>query len=214
MKKLFYSSSAALMLLVSSCGTLGTGTTASSSAGSAVGQVLGAAANVETIGNVIGNIIGLNTLTAKQLYGTWKYKGPGCAFTSQNALAKAGGEMVASEIKQKLQTQYSQVGFTPSNTQLTLNSDGTFSAKIGGKAFSGTYTYNEKTNALQLKGLLLSLSGYATRNSSGISVLFESKKLLTLMQTLTALSGNSTLSAIGNISKNYDGVRLGFDMKK
>lgn len=214
MKKVIFSSAAALALLVSGCGTLGSGTATSSSTSNVLGQVLGSATNAETIGNVLSSIIGLNTLTTKQLYGTWKYKGPGCAFTSENALAKAGGEVVASEIKQKLKTQYSQVGFTSSNTQLTLNSDGTFSAKIGGKSFSGTYTYNEKSNALQLKGMLLSLSGYATKNSSGISVLFESKKLLTLLQTLTALSGNSTLSTIGDISKNYDGVRLGFDMTK
>lgn len=43
---------------------------------------------------------------------------------------------------------------------------------------------------------------------------FESKKLLTLIQTLSAMSGNTTIASIGEISKNYDGVRLGFDMKQ
>lgn len=65
-----------------------------------------------------------------------------------------------------------------------------------------------------MKGLLFSVSGYATQTTNGVSLLFESKKLLTLVQTLTALSGNSTLGIIGNITKNYDGVRVGFEMSK
>ncbi|MDD4534325.1 MAG: DUF4923 family protein, partial [Prevotella sp.] len=34
------------------------------------------------------------------------------------------------------------------------------------------------------------------------------------LQTVSALSGNTTLSTIGDISQNFDGVRLGFDMAK
>ena len=65
-----------------------------------------------------------------------------------------------------------------------------------------------------MKTLFLSLSGYAKKNSDGIGVLFESKKILTLLQTLASVSGNTTLSTIGDLSKNYDGVRVGFDMTK
>jgi hypothetical protein len=31
---------------------------------------------------------------------------------------------------------------------------------------------------------------------------------------MAAMSGNDTAQKIGDLSKNYDGVRLGFDMKK
>ena len=58
------------------------------------------------------------------------------------------------------------------------------------------------------------MTGYEKKETSGISVLFESKKLLSLVQTLSSLSGSSQLSTIGEISKNYDGVRIGFDLKK
>ena len=154
-------------------------------------------------------MIGLNKLTKSKLVGTWKYEGPGCAFTSQNALAKAGGEIVATQIEEKLSAEYAKLGFKKSNTYITFNEDGTFSGKVDGKSLTGN-----NTQALKLSGLLLSLNGYATRNASGISILFESKKILTLLQTVAALSGNSTLSTIGDISKNYDGVRVGFDMAK
>lgn len=204
-------------MLAASCGTLGTGVsngTTGSSTGNVLGSVIGAMSNGEAIGNVLSSVIGLNQLSQSQLIGTWRYNGPGCAFTSDNLLAKAGGEVAATQIEQKLEQQYAKLGFSSSNTYITFNQDGTFASKIGGKSFSGNYTYDAGTGALNLKGLLLSLNGYATRNGSGISVLFESKKLLSLLQTMAALSGNSTLSSIGEISKNYDGARLGFDMKK
>lgn len=166
--------------------------------------------------SILDNVIGSTTFKKADLCAhTWKYKSPGCAFTSENLLAKAGGEIAAKKVEEKLSTYYQKAGFSSSNTYFKFNEDGTFNAKIDGKSWSGTYTFDEKTHAIDLKGrLLLSLNGFATKNSSGISILFESKKLLTIIQTLTALSGNTTLGTIGEISKNYDGIRVGFDLSK
>lgn len=193
--------------------------TATSAVGSILSGILGGSSSNSTAGNVLSgildNVIGSGTFKQADLCAqTWKYSSPGCAFTSENLLAKAGGEVVSKKIESQLSTYYSKVGFSNSNTYFKFNEDGTFESKIDGKSWKGTYTFNESTHAIQMKGLLLSISGFATKNTSGISLLFESKKLLTLMQTLTALSGNTTLSTIGNISKNYDGVRVGFDLKK
>lgn len=167
------------------------------------------------LGSVADNIIGSTTFTKAQLCAsTWRYSNPGCAFTSQNLLAKAGGEVASKKIEAQLETYYKKAGFSSSNTYFKFNTDGTFESKIDGKTWKGKYTFNEKTHAIQMKGLLLSISGFATKTSSGISLLFESKKLLTLVQTLTKLSGNQTLNTLGTLSKNYDGVRIGFDLKK
>lgn len=168
------------------------------------------------VGSILDNVIGSTTSKKADLCAhTWKYKSPGCAFTSENLLAKAGGEIAAKKVEEKLSTYYQKAGFSSSNTYFKFNEDGTFNAKIDGKSWSGTYTFDEKTHAIDLKGrLLLSLNGFATKNTSGISILFESKKLLTIIQTLTALSGNTTLGTIGEISKNYDGIRVGFDLSK
>lgn len=168
------------------------------------------------VGSILDNVIGSTTFKKADLCAhTWKYKSPGCAFTSENLLAKAGGEIAAKKVEEKLTTYYQKAGFSSSNTYFKFNEDGTFNAKIDGKSWSGTYTFDEKTHAIDLKGrLLLSLNGFATKNTSGISILFESKKLLTIIQTLTALSGNTTLGTIGEISKKYDGIRVGFDLSK
>ena len=166
------------------------------------------------INGILNNVIGSGTFKKEDLCYTWKYSKPGCAFTSENLLAKAGGEIAANKVEEELEDYYKKFGFSSSNTYFTFNTDGTFSAKIDGKAWNGTYTFDEKTHAIQLKGLLLSASGYATKTTNGISLLFDQKKLLNLIKALSAFKSSSTLSAVGNIANNYDGMRIGFEMTK
>ena len=202
-----------------------TSTSATSNAGSAVAGILGAvlggnsnsssSAGSSIINGILNNVIGSGTFSKQDLCAhTWKYSKPGCAFTSENLLAKAGGEIAANKVEEKLSEYYSKFGFSGSNTYFTFNTDGTFTSKIDGKSWQGNYTFDEKTHAIQLKGLILSMSGYATRTTNGISLLFDQKKLLNLIKTIGSLKGNSTLSALGTIANNYDGMRVGFEMTK
>ena len=200
-------------------------TSATSNAGSAVAGILGAvlggnsnsssSAGSSIINGILNNVIGSGTFSKQDLCAhTWKYSKPGCAFTSENLLAKAGGEIAANKVEEKLSEYYSKFGFSSSNTYFTFKTDGTFAAKIDGKSWQGNYTFDEKTHAIQMKGLILSMSGYATKTANGISLLFDQKKLLNLIKTIGSLKGNSTLSALGTIANNYDGMRVGFEMTK
>ena len=200
-------------------------TSATSNAGSTVAGILGAvlggnsnsssSAGSSIISGILNNVIGSGTFSKQDLCAhTWKYCKPGCAFTSENLLAKAGGEIAANKVEEKLGEYYSKFGFSGSNTYFTFKTDGTFAAKIDGKSWQGNYTFDEKTHAIQMKGLLLSMSGYATKTTNGISLLFDQTKLLNLIKTMGALKGSSTLSAIGTIANNYDGMRVGFEMTK
>lgn len=202
-----------------------TSTSATSNAGSAVAGILGAvlggnsnsssSAGSSIINGILNNVIGSGTFSKQDLCAhTWKYSKPGCAFTSENLLAKAGGEIAANKVEEKLDEYYSKFGLSGSNTYFTFKTDGTFAAKIDGKSWQGNYTFDEKTHAIQMKGLLLSMSGYATKTTNGISLLFDQTKLLNLIKTMGALKGSSTLSAIGTIANNYDGMRVGFEMSK
>ena len=225
------SSSTATSSAAASAPTTSTSTTTNSgySAGSVVAGVLGgllgggtttgssSSTGSSIISGILNNVIGSATFSQADLCAhTWKYSKPGCAFTSENLLAKAGGEIAASKIEEDLSKYYSKFGFSKSNTYFTFKTDGTFAAKIDGKSWNGTYTFDEKTHAIQLKGLLLSASGFATRTTNGISLLFEQKKLLTLVKTLSKLNltGSTTMSAVSSIVDNYDGVRIGFEMTK
>jgi hypothetical protein len=221
---------AAATLLLSGCGAVSlnqqnaqnttqqASSQAASQAGSAASSVLGgllsAATDGQTLGNMLTSVLGLDKVTKQSLIGTWTYSQPGCAFTSENLLAKAGGEAAATAIKQKLASTYQTVGIQSSNTTVTLNDDGTFSAKIAGKSWSGKWTFDEKNYKIVLSGLLLNVTCYAKKNADGIGLLFEASKLLKILQTMATLSGNQTAKTIGDLSKNYDGLRIGFDMKK
>ena len=122
--------------------------------------------------------------------------------------------MAAAKIREELNTYYKQFGVSSSNTVIQFNQDNTFTAKILGKTISGNYTYDQQTCQITLKTLLFTMPAYTKRTVNGMSILFESKKLLTVLQTVAAISGNATLQTIGDLSTNYNGVRLGFDMKK
>lgn len=231
MKKISVLVVSVLTMALASCGTQGLGTAgqilgalagngtaasgvanAASSGANLVGGLLQTATSGNNLGNLLASVIGLDKVTAANLVGTWKYSRPGCAFTSEQLLAKAGGEMIAANVKEKLQTAYSKVGVKPENTALAFSQDGTFTGLICGKQISGTYVFNEATQAIELKTLLFSLNGFVKQNSDGIAILFESKKIMTLIQTIGAVSGNSTLNSISNVASNYDGVRVGFDL--
>ncbi|MCF0193252.1 MAG: DUF4923 family protein [Prevotella sp.] len=189
-------------------------TTTTSNSGSVLGSMLGAVANGNTIGNVLSSVIGLDKVSEQSLVGTWRYSQPGVAFTSENLLAKAGGEVAASTIKNKLATYYNSVGIKSANTYIQFNADHTYSGKLLGTPVSGQWSYNESQSQITMKSLLFTLNPYVKGTTSGISLLFESKKLLTVMQTLASASGNATLQGISSLSTNYDGVRMGFDMSK
>ena len=156
---------------LSSCGGVGNRTTTSqgNSGTSVLGNVLGAVANGQTIGNVLGSVLGTDKPKESDLLGTWKYRQPGVAFSSENTLAKAGGEAIAAEIKEKLSNTYSKVGFSASNTYLTFNSDKTFTGKLDGKSISGTWTYESSDQKLTLKTLLFSINCYAKKTTGGIA---------------------------------------------
>lgn len=221
------SSSTATSSAAASTPTTSTSTSATTNSGYSSGSVVagvlggllggGTTTGSSIINGILNNVIGSATFSQADLCAhTWKYSKPGCAFTSENLLAKAGGEIAASKVEEDLSKYYSKFGFSKSNTYFTFKTDGTFAAKIDGKSWNGTYTFDEKTHAIQLKGLLLSASGFATRTANGISLLFEQKKLLTLVKTLSKLNltGSTTMSAVSSIVDNYDGVRIGFEMTK
>lgn len=189
-------------------------TTSMTLASCGAGSLLQTIGSGGTLANAFTSVIGLDKVTKQGLVGTWKYDGPGCAFTSKNLLAKAGGEVAATKIEQELAPYLQKTGLSAQNTSVSFNEDGTFKAAIAGKNISGTWTLDEETAKVSMKTLLLTINCYAKREYGGIALLFESKKLLNMLQILATMSGNDTVKKVGELSKNYDGIRLGFDMKK
>ncbi|NLI35253.1 MAG: DUF4923 family protein [Bacteroidales bacterium] len=167
-----------------------------------------------SISKMLNGSIGSSSLSEKDLIGTWKYAGSNCAFSSQNMLAKAGGEMAAQKIESNLTPIYKKAGLSSANTYFTLGKDKKFSAKVAGKSITGSYSFDAKNNKITFQAPLLHSTCYVTKSGSNLNFLFDSSKLLTLLQTVSAVSDNSTLQTLGTLSKNYDGAKMGFALKK
>ena len=122
--------------------------------------------------------------------------------------------MAAQRVKTQLKEYYDKVGIKSSNTQFTFKEDKTFTAKVDGKSFSGQYTFDPAEGKITLQSLLLTLPCYVERNGNTIGLMVESQRLMQILQTIAQLSGDQSLQAIGEISKQFDGVRLGFELTK
>lgn len=188
------------------------GTASGGTLGNVLGGILGVLGSQNTVDGLLGLVIGSVSVQESELYGAWYYNGPGCAFTSENLLAKAGGAVAAENCKEKMLPVYNTLGISAQNTQFQFTQDHQFQAYVKGIPLSGTYTYDPTSATIKLKTMLFSSNMYVTRTTHGLGFTFESKNLLKVLQTIAAMSGNSTLQTVGDLSKQYDGVRLGFDM--
>ena len=211
MKKMMMAAVAALML--QGCGMTNPGVNGGSQMGGTTTNNSGSSIGSNALGGLLDLVVGSVKLSQADIIGTWSYVEPACAFTSENLLAKAGGSVAAKTVNEKLLPVYKSLHISSGNTQLTFNENGQFTGKIGGFPMSGTYTFDATNGLVKMKSLT-TFTAHLTRSTQGMNFTFESKKILTLLQTVSALSGNTTLSTIGDISKQFSGVRLGFAMKK
>lgn len=211
MKKMMMAAVAALML--QSCGMTNPGVNGGSQMGGTTTNNSGSSIGSNALGGLLDLVVGSVKLSQADIIGTWSYVEPACAFTNENLLAKAGGSVAAKTVNEKLLPVYNSLYISSGNTQLTFNENGQFTGKIGGFPMSGTYTFDATNGLVKMKSLT-TFTAHLTRSTHGMNFTFESKKILTLLQTVSALSGNTSLSTIGDISKQFNGVRLGFAMKK
>ncbi len=170
----------------------------------------------ETVKNVVENVTG--TTLPVDVTGTWNYSGTAVKFESDDLLKSTAASLAATQVENKLDEYVAKVGIKAGTFSFTFNEDKTFTAKVKGKSFSGTYTVSEdyKTISLQF-GRLISLKPFTasiSATSSQLDLLFEADKLLELLGKLTSSSSNSTLKTIGTLVNQYDGMQLGLELSK
>lgn len=168
--------------------------------------------NKENVEKVVNTVTGKSTASME---GTWSFSGSAIEFESDNLLTKAGGSVAATAAESKLNEQLSKVGIKEGQLTFTFNADSTFNAKLGSKGLNGTYSYDSSTQKVNLKfAKLVGLNAKVNCTSSQMDLLFNSDKLLKLITYLSSKTNNSTLSAISSLSQSYDGMMLGFALKK
>lgn len=160
-------------------------------------------------------LVGDKATTAASLKGTWTYTGPACEFESDNLLSKAGGSAVSTKIENKITPVLKKYGVQ--GIVYTFDGNGNYTTKIKKRTIKGTYTFDSKKKTITFK------PHYGKEYTANVSILsnqmtlvFNADKLMHVLQTIsnTAAKQNSTAATINTLMKNYNGMRLGFRLKK
>ncbi len=169
------------------------------------------------VAKVVGNKV---TGSENSIEGTWTFVGPDCKFESDNLLAKAGGEVAAKKVEDKMGGILSTLGFKEGTTY-TFKADSTYTSVVGGRTTNGTYSYNAETNELTLKTRLgIKVNMIASKGLTGdkLSLFFKADKVMSLAQSIlgkvSSASSNSAVGTANSLMNEYDGLLLGFEMKK
>ena len=160
-------------------------------------------------------VVGNKATTASSIIGTWTYSGPECQFESENLLAKAGGEMAAKEVEEKMIAVYNKVGMN--DIRYTFNEDGTYSYQMKKRTVTGSYVFDDAAKTITMTGKLgLKTVAYVTVTGNDMSMVFKADKLMSILKTITGAASkvNSTAATINSVAEAYDGLMLGFELKK
>lgn len=171
----------------------------------------------EGLGNLLGTLLGLSEkVSPDSITGTWNYTSVDCVFESENLLMKAGGEVAAAKVENTVDGMLSKVGIKPGSCSYTFNSDGTYSAVLGGRTLKGNYTLdaeNQKITMHYLAGMAQSTVHIVLRNNT-LSLLFESDKLLKMLTVVSALSNAAALKAVNQLLSSYSGMMVGMQFTR
>ena len=168
--------------------------------------------NKDNIEKVVNAVTGNQTI---DMTGTWTYSGSAIEFESDNLLQKAGGAAAAAVAEKKLDEQLAKVGIKDGQVSFTFNADSTFTSTVGKRTMTGTYSYDATDKFVHLRYFkLLNMNAKVNCTSTNMDLLFNSDKLLKLIAFISSKSSSTTLKTISSLADSYDGMMLGFALKK
>ena len=207
MKKTILTLTVAVTMVMSGCmAPMGTTTPTTNSSGDVLTSVLGA---------VLTNVLfGGSLFDQSSMLGQWNYNAPSAAFTTQQALTKAGGNATVNNMTSSLASNYSNIGINRSNTGFSFLAGNKFSAKVNGIPFSGSYTYNQQNGEIALKTATETIKGNVIRTQRGMGLMFDSKQMANILQKEGKVSNKAAVEAVSKLAKSADGARVGFELTK
>lgn len=188
--------------------------------GEAYGQSLKDLLNSSTIKDAVTSVTGGKKLTVQNLEGTWTYTNPAVQLEGDNALKNVAGSVAAGELEKKLKTYCAKVGIIEGMFNYAFNSDSTFTNALKKKTLKGTYTIDPEEATVELKYALggklkvTTLTAHVVISGDQLSLLFNADKLLDFLSKISSISDNSTLKLVNKLASEYDGMMLGFELKK
>ena len=204
------------ILTFTSCGSANSALSSAQSA-TATNGVTNTTGGSSLLSSLSGLFSSKKTLSTSSLEGTWKYKQPSVSFESQNVFKQLAASVASNSVESKLTEYYEKIGIKKGSTIFNFKADGTYTATIDSKTFSGTYLINQKNNTVTLKigslGLL-SVTAYATVSSSNLSLTFDADRIKTLAATIGGFSSSAVVTSLSALLNSYDGMQVGFLFNK
>lgn len=187
------------------------------SAAQSLKDILNGVTSNSTVTDLIESVTGMS-ITPKDIKGTWNYSGSAVKFESADMVKSAAATVAAAQVEKKIDEYVAKVGLKSGTFSFTFNEDQTFTTTVKGKKFNGKYTLSEDGKTLTLKyGKTLdshAINANVNIGTGSIELLFKADKILELIGKLTATTSNATLKTIGSLAGQYDGMKVGMEMKK
>lgn len=184
------------------------------------GQSLKDILNSAAVKDAVTSVTGGKKLTVENLAGTWTYTNPAIQLEGDNALKNVAASVASSEMEKKLKEYCAKVGIVEGTFNYTFNSDSTFTSVLKGRTLKGTYSFNADNKTIELhygktgNFKMTTMTAHVVLTNDQLSLLFNADKLLDFLTKLSAVSKNTTLQAINKLASQYDGMLMGFELKK
>lgn len=177
---------------------------------------LGDSGSIDDVKNVVSDLIG-GDIEYSDLVGDWTYVAPAVTFKSDNFVKKAGGAAAATKIEKEIEPYYQKAGLT--NMNITFSADSTFVMALKKISLKGTvttpqkgqYVFNFKAFGKIKTG---SMTAYVAKSGKNVKLTFDVSKLISLVEKISTISGNSTIKGLSTLLSSYDGLNAGFELKK
>lgn len=170
----------------------------------------------DILGGVVGQVVGDKATSATSIIGTWDYVGPDCQLKGDDLLKNIGGDAAGAEVEKKMEPIYEKAGLN--TIQYTFNEDKTCSYTVKGKKIEGTYVFDQEAKTVTIKSgkLGVSITAHIVTLGSNMSFVFDADKVLSVVKTITGVVSklNSSAATINKLASQFDGLMIGFELKK
>ena len=170
----------------------------------------------DILSGVAKAVVGDKATTQASLIGTWDYVGPDCQLKGDDILKNIGGETAGEEVEKKMAPIYEKAGLN--TIQYTFNEDKTCSYTIKGKKVEGTYEFDAEAKTVTIKAgkLGIKTTAYIVTLGNNMSFVYDADKILSVVKTITgAASGlNTSASTVNKLLEQFNGMMVGFELKK
>lgn len=167
----------------------------------------------------VNKVVNKVTVNDSTIIGTWRYAQPACKFKSDNLLAQAGGTVASNKVEKELADACAKLKITGDNTSFEFKKDGTYVQTIAGKESKGTYTFDKENLTVVMTGKFgFSTTAHVKFKKDTMTLVYDADKVWELAKGIASIASkfmdSNLLTIFNSVSENYEGMQLGFELRK